>query len=238
MAQVRFGKDLDGEQQVFYFRGGCIFVDIVLSQPAMNEPPLLVPEEHAHDLPLFYLAYYNCVVVIGAVNDQGGTQSSADVAMLAHRNGVCLLAPICTGDRFASVEYHVSTAAEKSAGGMKKRLNRHDPNLLRAGDLLATVTAQNGSAQNGSTIVQQVQCPVRCKLVELNTERLEGCATDRWHQEGWLAVVQLPEHELPAVDGVRVMSLPQYAALRGLPEGCFDWLSKALNIVKAGGDET
>ncbi len=210
----------------------------------MEEPALLVPQQHAHDPPLFYLAYYQCVVVIG------GDAGMADVAMLAHRNGVCLLAPLVgVSDApgvFYSVQYHVSTATEKSAGGMKKRLHRNDPNILRAGDLLATVAVarvgdfvqDDGQAaqQDGITQPYQVRCPVRCKLVELNTSRLQGCATNRWHREGWLAVVQLPEHELPAADGTRVVSLAQYAALHGLPEGCFAWLSKALGIVGSAGD--
>lgn len=188
----------------------------------MQDPPLHIPPDQIHSEPLFYLAYYACAVVVG---QQDG---DADVAMLAHRNGVCLLCPVVRDadddTTFSGVDFCVSTAAEKTAKGMKRRLYRNDPNLLHANACMARVTLSDGRTL-------AVSSPLRCKLVQLNSEALVGCATNRWHREGWLAIVQLPEHELPAVDGTRVMSLPQYAAARGLPPGSFDWLVGCLGKV-------
>lgn len=190
------------------------------------EPPLQIYPEHSNSLPLFYLAYYACAIVVGQQDGE------ADVAMLAHRNGVCLLAPVCTDNSsttITSVDFRVSTATEKSAKGMKKRLHRNDPNLLRADVCLAHV-----ALSDGRTLA--VNSPARCKLVQLNSEGLVGCATNRWHREGWLAIVQLPDHELPATDGTRVLSLAQYETLRGLAPGTFDWLASCLQKVGVPGD--
>lgn len=187
----------------------------------MDDPPLQIPIGQ-HSDPLFYLAYYACAVVVGQQDGE------ADVAMLAHRNGVCLLAPLlrdASDHVFTAVDFCLSTAAEKTARGMKKRLHRNDPNLLRPNVCLARVTLSDGRTL-------AVNSPARCKLVQLNSEGLVGCAVNRWHREGWLAIVQLPEHELPAMDGSRVLSLPQYAQLCGLQEGAFDRLVHCLEKIE------
>lgn len=110
---------------------------------------------------------------------------------------------------------------------MKKRLHRNDPNLLRADDCLAHLTLSDGR-------VLRVVSPTRCKLVQLNSKQsLVGCSPDRWHREGWLAIVQLPDHELPPIDGTRFLSLAQYETLRGIDQGTLGYLTDYLEKVGA-----